>query len=761
MLSINSAIESPGCRVRVLLQRAPRGTPSSTLTLRLRRCYHHPRLCRPPTACSSPLHVPQSVCSSASLYPSFNRPQGFRLATTSVLPPLSSLSHEAVVHVQSLLVARSNTNVLHNADHPNRSNVFDVDAGDGQIPMPTPTSAPYESSTQSADPFREVLISIREGDTRKALSQLHVIEEMSREEIRDAVAALPRTTFTEFFMALDPLRVARDCDSLGNYHISVGMYQLLNMTSILDDYGVRKLYTNLLQRFLILMSALKAAGHTLHLKEYIAIIRCAGAASDLSGAGHLWRDLSATPLLKWRHSELYNEFMKARFLTKPLYTSYRKTMRMVTPRNLHRSRLLLSSRTIQYLDVLQNRLRMRRLRFDLDKDSDVVSELMRKIRLPGPATRLFWTIIGYHSFRIDESLLCTIMIALGRAGSLRQIGTLILETYFNIRNPHPFPATHESQIRNYYLSSDPPRIRPTVRLMRAVVETYGSNCEISVAIQLVEHLANAYNIPIPHDVWHDLLEWTHIMSTPPASTSWRMTPLRHKVPGPQAVEMIWNVMTSPPYNHAPTFADYDILIRSLIGRRVALELVLAHMRDAIPLYDEQCREYEAAVLEHTLYLRIGTLPSTTIDRFERARYKKQMMWFKISTWCRMLLKRLPTSSRSPIPNPLAPRFIEEFEHFLYNNIKYRTPTGHVTLFDPSLETFRLIVTGQIKQTMPMKNRQGKWIRKKILTDQLEIVSSHSLANFEAPKLRNPLEVIAPHKSSFVPPILPPDSPSLQ
>ncbi|KAK5627589.1 hypothetical protein RRF57_003304 [Xylaria bambusicola] len=751
MLSANPAVESRGCRV--LLQRAPKGTPSSILTLRLRRCFHRPRLCRPPTACPSLLDTSfHSVCSSASLYPRFNRPQGSRLATTTTFPPLSSLSHEAVAHVQTL-VARSNTNILHNAEDSNRSNAFNVDASDGQISIPTPIPAPHGSSAQSVDPFRGALIAIRQGDTREALSQLHVIEEMSREDIRDAVAALPRTTFTEFFIALDPLRVARDCDSLGKQHTSVGMYQLLNMTSSVDDYGVRKLYTNLLQRLLILMSALQAAGHTLHLEEYIAIIRCAGASSDLSGAGYLWNDLSATPLLQWRHSELYTEYIKARFLTEPLYTSYRKTMRMVTPRNLHRSRLQLRPRAVQNLDVLRFRLRKRGLRFGLDKDSQIVSEQMRKLRLQGPAVRLLGTVEGYHSFRIDESLMCAIMIALGRAGSLRLIGTKILEKYFNIRNPHPIPVNRAGRMLDPCLSPDPPRIRPTVRLMRTVVETYGSNGEISVAIQLVEYISNTYNISIPRDVWRDLLEWTYIMSTPGASTAWKMAKLHVKVPGPQAVELIWEAMTSRPHNHIPTFRDYDILIRSLIGRRVDPELVLARMREAIPLYDEQCREYEAAVLEHTLYLRVGTLPSTITDRFERARYKKQMMWFNISQWCRMLLKRLPCSLTSPVPDPLAPRFVEEFRSFLYNPIKYPTPRGHVALVDPAMETFRVEVTGQIKQTMPMKNRQGQWIEKKFLTDQLEILSTHSLANFKVSKLHNPLHLLAPHKGVFVPPIL--------
>ncbi|GAW22767.1 hypothetical protein ANO14919_123100 [Xylariales sp. No.14919] len=747
MLLASSVAENRGCRV--LLQRAPKGTPSGILTVRLRRCFNHQKASRPPILYSLPLYALRSMCHPARYLPNFNSAPSFRYATTHSSPP--PLSDDAVAYVQSLLVCPDRKN-LPSVNPHGYSYIPSTLTSDGLAPSSTP--ALHGTSTWSVDPFRGALLAMREGDTRRVLMQLHVIEKMSREDLQDAVAAIPRTTFTQFFRALDPWRVAQDCDPIGGSHIPVGMYQMLNMASSIDEYGVRKLYTQLMQRLLILMNALQVAGYTLHLEEYISLIRCAGASSDISGARALWNNLSRGPLLTWRNSELYTEFIKARFLTEPLYTNYQKTTRMVTPRNLHRSRLVLPAPAVQRLDRLRAKVRSKKFRFGLNKDVPHVEELMRALRGHRPALKLFMTVVARHSFRVDESLLCALMIALGRAGSLRFIGTEILQKYFGITTPHPFPLAPKNGPRSLTFGSEPPRIRPSVRLMRAVVETYASNAEIGVAVQLVEHLSNTYKIAIPQDIWQELLEWTYLMSTPPASTAWEEAKLYVKIPSPEAVEMIWNVMISPPYNQIPTFQNYDILIRSLIGRGNSdLTPVLSRMREAIRLYDEQCREYEAAVFEYTLYVRSGKTPNTIIYRFEHARHKKQRMWYDISTWCRMLLKRLPFSKTSPIPNPLTPQFIEEFRPFLKNPVKYLTPTGCVSLVDPTIETFKLITTGFIEQTVPMKNGRQKWTGKKLYQKKVAVLSTHSLAKFKAAWLKDPLTLLAPHQDVFVAPVV--------
>ncbi|KAI1150569.1 mitochondrial ATPase expression-domain-containing protein [Nemania diffusa] len=715
---------------RVLLQHAPRGTPSSILTLRLCRYFHghKPNICRPTS------HIQTK-----------NPITGLRYATTHGPPSL--LSQDAVAYVQSLLT-RPGAITSHNPRSLNQSHSSNT-AGSESI-------APCDYKNDSrVELLQRALSSLREGDTRSLVVRLNVIEKMTQEELQGVVAAIPRTTFTEIFRALDPLRVLRDCDAADQFNVPFGMHRQLFMESTIDDWGVRRLYIRVMQRLLILMAALKTAGYTLHMEEYIVLIRCAGACCDASGAGAIWNDICRGPALVWRNSEVYTEYIKARFLTEPLYSNFQKTTRMVTPRNLHRSRFRLLPASVQRLDGLRLLYRAKRGSFGLNKDVEHVEELMRALRGHGPAVKLFITVTQRHSFRLDEDLICTAMISLARAGLMRMVGTHILQEYFGIRTPHPFPLEpgDDQPFRQLRLSSEPPRIQPTVRLMRTIVESYGSNAEIGVAVQLIEYLHNTHHIPIPRDVWEDLLEWTYIMSTPPASTAWVIARLYVKVPSPQAVEMIWNAMTSDPYNQEPSFKSYDLLIRCLIGRcSDDLTPVLSRMREAIAMYDKQCQVYEGVALEYIQHLRhprdkIST--SAMTQRFERARFKKQHMWYTIMTWCRMILKRMPFSKVSPVPNPLIPAFIREFRPFLRNPVEYLTPTGRVQLSDPLIETFRVIPIGAIQQVVPMKDMQENWVRKRISTPRVIVVSSHSLARFRSSKMRDPLQILEPEMDAFV------------
>ncbi|KAI1827408.1 mitochondrial ATPase expression-domain-containing protein [Xylaria intraflava] len=754
MFSAIAAAEYHGCHA--LPQRAPKGTSSSILSLRLRRCFHSREAPRPPIAYAKLLSAPRAInaisCHSRH-FQNFNGISGLRYAMTE--SSSSHLSDDAFAHVQALL-ARSAASSAAGAKPFNQHHVSGThalnDPGVNSGSMSGVTGTDYDASNDLADPIRRALLAMQEGDTREVLIQLTAIERMGREELQGLVERLPRTTFTEFFRALDPLRVARDCDPIDDSHTPMGMIKMLNMDSSVDEWGVRKLYIRLLSRLLMLMNALSAAGYPLNMEEYISLIRCAGACSDIRGAKTIWEQMITRPPATWQNTEVYTEFIKARFLTEPLYCGYQKTTRMVTPRNLHRSRLRLSRKKNMRLDTLRLVLRGTKRRLGLNKEVDHVEELMRLLRGSTPALKLFRTVTIGRRFRMDESLLCTLMVAIGRSGSLRLIGTEILTKYFGVRTPHRWPqwTRAENAALGNNFSIGTPRIRPTVRLMRAVVEVYGSNAEISTALRLVEYLSNTYNIPIPTDVWQDILEWTYIMSTPPASTAWKTADWPDKVPSPQAVELIWNAMVGPPYNVVPNFRQYNIIIRSLIGRRAYGQKseILSHMRAAVALYDEQCREHEAAAFEYAQHLRDKISSSAAILRFERARFKKQRMWYDIADWSRAFLKDLKFSYTSPVPDPLIPDFVREFRPFLKNPIRYATPTGRVSLVDPALETFTFLDDGVIDQVIPMKNDRRKWARLHQRQHKVAVLSSHSLADYKPGMLHNPLNLLAPHRDVF-------------
>ncbi|KAI1435142.1 hypothetical protein GGR50DRAFT_694476 [Xylaria sp. CBS 124048] len=93
------------------------------------------------------------------------------------------------------------------------------------------------------------------------------------------------------------------------------------------------------------------------------------------------------------------------------------------------------------------------------------------------------------------------------------------------------------------------------------------------------------------------------------------------------------------------------------------------------------------------------------------------MWYNISVWCREVLRKLGFSRTSPFPNPLIPDFMDEFRPFFKNGIRYSTPTGHVSLVDPTLEPF----------TQP----------------KIGVLSSHALLDYKPQMLEEPMNLLAP------------------
>ncbi|KAI1766070.1 hypothetical protein GGR53DRAFT_487985 [Hypoxylon sp. FL1150] len=596
--------------------------------------------------------------------------------------------------------------------------------GAARTPAATPSIDELVEHERFPNPFQRALKALQQRDTRRLLVHLERISRLSSMELRELVAMLPRTTFTEFFRSLDPLSVA-SIDPTGDALITTGVYQVLSMQSIMDNWGVRKIYSQLLQRMLVLAGALKDSGQALLIDEYTCLIRCAGAASDPAGAKLLWDDLRQSPTFDWRHTEAFTEFVCARFLTRPLYTSHDRVRRMVKPRNLHRSRLLLNRHRVYTLDRLRFNDRLSKLYFGLLKDGDYAEDVMRMLRKKLPPSRLI-SIIQDDGYQITEPLLCALMIAFGRVGSLRFVGSRILHDYFGIqigRFTYEAPDVHaESNIVQM-----PNRIRPTIRLIQAVVETYGSNGEIAVAFQLVNHISKTYQITVPLSTWHDLLEWTYIMICPPTSTAWKQAGMHTKIPSSSAVELIWNTMTSAPYHIQPGFNQYNIVIRSLLGRH-QFKTTLPLMRQAVELYNAKCREYEEAVLGYVQMLRDGVYLGEMVSAYERARFVKARMNFDVQTWCRQLLSNVRSfNPTNPLSIVAVPNFIDEFRPFVLNPVRYRTATGYVSLFDPGRQcTSVKAFAAWVRMAVPMKHRR-KWIYTPVKVKRFMGLSSNSLA----------------------------------
>ncbi|KAI1859950.1 uncharacterized protein JN550_011761 [Neoarthrinium moseri] len=595
-------------------------------------------------------------------------------------------------------------------------------------------------------PFQNALQAMQQQDSRRLLFYLHQIVAMPEDEMVAAVQTIPRTTFSEFLRSLDPLDVVPENDPTHGVHINPGLWMVLNMGAIIDEWGVRVLYARLLRQMLTLMRALHASGSVLNVNDYVPLLRAAGASSDVAVVKLLWGQMIEHGISYWRQGSIYNEFVKARLLVEPAYFGFDKTRLAMTARNLHRrGRVRLHAETIGGLDRLRLATRQRSYRFGLNKNIPHAEDLSRIMRKPRSATRMFYY-IQHWGFHVTERLLCSLMRGFGRAGALRFIQYRILEDYFAIT------VRQNKRCDEVYVGPTPPRttphkdplraraptMKPSARLMEAVIDVYCSNGYLSTAFTIVDYLSSKHRIPISPKAWFELFEWTYVLSSPAVSTGWNYVGFRQRIPSTDAVEMIWNTMTSPPYKVEPGFKQYDLLIRSLLGQS-KIHQAMKYMESARKFHQKQCADCESAALEYTGARQTGVDATAALRRFQRARFLKEYMWHRMNGWCNDLLKHKWRPKELHDGSRWIPDVIRDWRDFIRNPVQYRTATGFVEMYDPAEEIPEWIHVRDDTLRVPVREG-GETHLAEIHQAQYRVASKHSVGNLMSTRL-SPLAIL--------------------
>ncbi|KAK6851545.1 hypothetical protein PG995_011670 [Apiospora arundinis] len=607
--------------------------------------------------------------------------------------------------------------------------------------------------------FTDALDACRQWDSRRLILHLRHIVALPQADLEQAIAALPYTTVWEFLRSLDPKQFAKDNDPSDGARISVGMWHILNMDQHMDSYGTRKLFKTLLARMLSLVECVQTNGRPLDPEDYVSLFRAYGTCSDIAGAKKLWDHLFGRTLRR-PSPVVLNEYIKVRFLVDPMYYGYDKTRIIVTPRNLHRRGYLRFHASLGRLERLRFNRQRRAYRFGLDRSSpDVAMSLSRRIRGTGPITRLFKSWI-HRRYALTEEILCDFMKGFARAGSLRFIGMKILPDYFGIltkKDKKTGEITTETVLPNVAKNAKRPRQwTPTARLFQTLVEVYCSNGQLGWAFTLIGFMSREYKIPIPPEAWFELLEWSHVLSSTPVATAWKMAGWYQQIPSKDATELVWNTMSQPPYNVQPGFDQYAILLRAQIARGRFVKADDPIMDKMRTLYDEQCVRYEDAVFAYTAALRDGVRPMTALwIAYQRARFRRQQMWFALSLICkRNLLALRPVTDR---PNGVAdtravvdvPDFVWRNERFVESaSTRYRLATGYVHLRDPARPGPISLHVRRIEQPLriPMKAK-GQWTVQIVRPKRWNVLSEHSLAPLKNSRL-DPAPLLSGGRDTF-------------
>ncbi|EGS17819.1 uncharacterized protein CTHT_0071720 [Thermochaetoides thermophila DSM 1495] len=499
----------------------------------------------------------------------------------------------------------------------------------------------------------------------------------------DALVQLPDTSFSELLRSLDPIEsFSKELDPLDDINVEPGMWQRTPLGNEIDVWGVRKRYVHLLSQALAACQMRLESGKHLVLSDYVTLLRCAGAACDLKAMQTIWAMMSATGYRDIDPNGIY-ELIRARFLTDPLYTQHDLARFLVRPINLHMQKLwILGTKQRQYLRILgHNRIKRQRHYFGHNRNSlDHAEPLARILRKHIPPFRLYKHAVR-KCYIVEERVLCALMVAWARSGSLQSIQQLILKRYWgvDVRRRSGCQAQVTGQAIAY--APDSP-LRPTTRLLEAIVTSYCLNSEFATALQVVDVVSRCYNIPITKKIWFALLEWAYILNTKPVAREWKIVGRQFRYSKsihPNSVQMVWNTMTADPYNVRPGLYQYQLLAKSLVGQGRAAE-ALDIMLELEPMYRHILTKLELSFSKHAVSMALGIDVAKTQLTWRRARARKHAALYHMQKICRDLLKvvcRGRTAEHATVRG--VPQFIEAFRDLLPANIKYPIKTGIIEL----------------------------------------------------------------------------------
>ena len=553
---------------------------------------------------------------------------------------------------------------------------------------------------------------------------------------------IPSPVLSEIIRSMDPMR-RPELDKAYGLNITQGHAQYTDAGKLFDDFGVRLHHRRVLQGMLSIVALREDSSNTLRPADFDVFIRCAGAAADYRFTAIMFGEMKRHGLIPQRTDRTWVEFLKARFMMEPAYYQYDRSRIAVDPRNLitHEDVKFGHKETLKRIDRIRlstNALMRKPWNRMHDQPGQDIRRILRKsaqkIILPTPseAPEEFeddgvtpWEDqerimdqaraeakasqdpknanvreLDYRSFsrhwkrsrrypnESSEEMASAAMIGFSRSNSRHAILDVVFKGQYGIT------VDEESHVVKGGHNLEPgSALYPTSRLLNAIVESFGSMSEISLAMKLLDYVSQRYNVPITHDVWSNLLNWSYLSASKKNQRVRKMLGTEVSTHlDVQDVIHVWNVMTSEPYSVQPTFEDLDIYIRTLIITRRHDEANKLIRESVMPYLDSLVDKFESAVCEEILIKdaiidqSTESFSASTVSQAIRLRQdaevRKDYVENRIAIWFKDLLKEHSkgrNARRSHSSTVLIPNLIRDFPRFFLTVVRYRTATGAISL----------------------------------------------------------------------------------
>lgn len=530
--------------------------------------------------------------------------------------------------------------------------------------------------------LKALLGALRQGDTFKLyLGLMSLVRghetEAGSQAFTEVMGTIPSTTFSEILRSFDPHSIAEAIDSAPGINISYGMAVYTPLGELVNQWGVKTLYVRILRRLLHIQLARRKAGLLPLMNDYLVLMRCAGAASNIRAAKDIWSAMVGDGRVTIRHSGGYSEFIKARYLTESIYANNDLARFRLRPLDMHRSSLKLRGSAVIRLKRIMASIRGRRKhRFGSNMHERFYDEpLTRVLRKRDTLNKLERTVVQ-RGMSSNEDVVCALLKANGRTGRLASIRGLLKVKWGLIISKDRATGAISIEGGHTY-APDSPRT-PTAALLDAIVHAYGSAGEITMAVRLLDYISQRFSIPVPDHVWSDLIDYARIMQTKPASTEWAIANFAHKGAKRQHVMAIWKLCTQAPYSFQPGATDYYNLIKSLVGKGRPMLQAIDALRQIKPLYDDAVRACEQAWCELVQTTQQAVPNHASFRRYKLLQAKRNHVWFMFQYSIHLILRAMrPYYIDDESAVRAIPKLIGDFGVFIPHGVSYRIATGLV------------------------------------------------------------------------------------
>ncbi|KAF4238846.1 hypothetical protein CNMCM6805_006222 [Aspergillus fumigatiaffinis] len=491
------------------------------------------------------------------------------------------------------------------------------------------------------------------------------------------VGSLPASTFVEAFRLLSPAYFTDPFRAI---------YRALHPAAVaLKGYPqLDRIFDKFACNLASIVSIRRSAGHRLGLAEYTHLLDCARSTGDALMADHVWHAMHQDDVIPDVHC--YNYYMEAK-VWDGAYTGREKYHLRVTP------------------------FAYRKRRFDEPNSGwrgygtarrSVRKEVMRIL-----------TEMTEEGTSGDEGTYVNVIMASSRVGYTETMKH-VLKTVWNVDIDALAAPEDSSSIprpKKYDRSSP---LYPSSRLLFAVAHGFGTNNDIPGAMRAVSFISTSYDIPVPEEVWQELLERSFVLSRPRFGKDARRN-TKGKVPY-EFLTALGQAMKSEPFYVQPTMEMYQLLAKTAWDQ-AKLPDFKQYMESAYAILEETRRKRRAARAIIENYLGPPQWEATASDPSEPPPWADpnllqsrafadavhtydvlRMHTVQQTTIMERLAKLLLIHPRwvgrdNPVwERQLLPRVIEEWQDFLPESVEIQIRSGDVYVHGETYWRDRLLNT---------------------------------------------------------------------